>query len=286
MFVRTQALAAKFAHLYNRELNQLASKVTGHNLVLMRSFPRIRFLQPLVFELNDDVELKNYNVLVEPMIEGDYKKYNDNFGAIPKIQETESDHGGLDASTVNFLLGKKDVDEEKKTNFDMGGLGAILEEGSEDDDDEQSDEGEPYLPTGPDAKVVGDEDEFFDSFFLDGELETRRFLPSKGIPDKEFPNAFSHFSYVRSGGRLMVVDLQGCLERKPDGATEFVFTDPAVHKRRKDKRLRHLKFGRTDRGKKGIDAFFASHVCGDACRLLGVRPKIPRRSSSAKEGQM
>jgi hypothetical protein len=88
--------------------------------------------------------------------------------------------------------------------------------------------------------------------------------------DEDFPQAFSHFSYEKSKKYLMVVDLQGIFRVKKDGTKEYVLTDPAIHKRRKSKKLRNWSFGPTDRGEKGMRAFFDTHECNDACRLLGL----------------
>lgn len=93
---------------------------------------------------------------------------------------------------------------------------------------------------------------------------------------EDFPQAFSHFSYYMSKGRIMVVDLQGVLQAHKNGLREYVLTDPAIHKRQQRK-LGHLRlghFGRTDRGEKGMKAFWASHVCTDACSLLGLVQEI------------
>jgi hypothetical protein len=69
----------------------------------------------------------------------------------------------------------------------------------------------------------------------------------------------------------MVVDLQGILRELPNGRMEYVLTDPAIHKRKDGRRLAHLGYlGRTDRGEKGMRAFFDSHVCTDACSLFGL----------------
>jgi hypothetical protein len=69
----------------------------------------------------------------------------------------------------------------------------------------------------------------------------------------------------------MVVDLQGVLSMKR-GRKCFQLTDPVIHKRRtkKKEKLKKFTFGRTDRGDKGMRAFFDSHRCTELCRLLGL----------------
>ncbi|OEU05955.1 kinase-like protein, partial [Fragilariopsis cylindrus CCMP1102] len=87
------------------------------------------------------------------------------------------------------------------------------------------------------------------------------------------PQSFSHFTYEKSKRYFMVVDLQGVLAINPvDGTKCYKLTDPVIHKRRKKKKekLRKYTFGRTDRGEKGMKAFFHTHQCNDLCRLLGL----------------
>ena len=57
------------------------------------------------------------------------------------------------------------------------------------------------------------------------------------------PQAFSHFSFEASGGRLMVVDIQGI---------DDLYTDPAIHSY-------HKTFGDTDLGVRGMALFFESY---------------------------
>jgi hypothetical protein len=73
----------------------------------------------------------------------------------------------------------------------------------------------------------------------------------------------------------MVVDLQGVFEKYDDGTSRYVLTDPVIHKRKhgKQKQLTSWTFGRTDRGEKGMKAFFETHECNEVCRLLGLHEK-------------
>mmetsp|Transcript_39004 Transcript_39004/g.94410 ORF Transcript_39004/g.94410 Transcript_39004/m.94410 type:complete len:122 (-) Transcript_39004:260-625(-) len=43
--------------------------------------------------------------------------------------------------------------------------------------------------------------------------------------------AFRHFTYVKGKKMLMVVDLQGILKQDRDGTSQYLLTDPAIHKR-------------------------------------------------------
>jgi len=77
--------------------------------------------------------------------------------------------------------------------------------------------------------------------------------------------AFSHYSFDRSGGSMMVVDLQGiCVGEGRN--MQFFLTDPQVHSRGTLER-----FGAGDLGNQGIRAFFQKHRCGDLCKKLGLK---------------
>eukprot|EP00906_Rhabdomonas_costata_P020394 RCo029677 len=69
--------------------------------------------------------------------------------------------------------------------------------------------------------------------------------------------AYSHFTFVQSGHRYMILDVQGV------GAT---FTDVAVVS------LKASQYGYTDTGPKAIAAFFDKHKCNPLCRHLGLKP--------------
>ncbi|KAG7397189.1 hypothetical protein PHYBOEH_001128 [Phytophthora boehmeriae] len=77
--------------------------------------------------------------------------------------------------------------------------------------------------------------------------------------------AFSHFTWEKTLGQLMVVDLQG---------VGSIFTDPQIHSLADD------QFGCGNLSNAGMKAFFASHECNSVCKELGFRPL--RRSSASK----
>ena len=76
--------------------------------------------------------------------------------------------------------------------------------------------------------------------------------------------AFSHWTYHVTDGRLMIVDLQGV---KADHI--YLLTDPAMHC---DDILR-FRETRTNLGVKGMHEFFRTHVCNSICASLS-RPVI------------
>jgi hypothetical protein len=70
------------------------------------------------------------------------------------------------------------------------------------------------------------------------------------------PQAFSHFTFQRSCGDIMVVDIQGVND---------LYTDPAMLSR-------DQRFGASDLGVRGMASFFATHICNPICEELGLRP--------------
>ncbi|CAM9143322.1 unnamed protein product [Chrysoparadoxa australica] len=68
------------------------------------------------------------------------------------------------------------------------------------------------------------------------------------------PQTFSHFTFDKSGGELMVVDIQGVGD---------LYTDPQIHSR-------DCRFGPGDLGVRGMAQFFATHQCSSICAALGL----------------
>ena len=99
--------------------------------------------------------------------------------------------------------------------------------------------------------------------FIAGQIE--KFSNNTGVvssksPHSEVMQAFSHFSWVKSGRSLVVCDLQGVMD-----AGRLLLTDPAILSRGKQG-----KFGSTDLGYAGIKRFFKTHICGGTCRQMGL----------------
>jgi len=85
--------------------------------------------------------------------------------------------------------------------------------------------------------------------------------------------AFSHYTYHRSGGNLIVCDLQGRYRynKYSKKKCRFELTDPAICSRQRS-------YGPTDMGEKGIESFFANHICNAYCNANGrwQRPRAAR----------
>lgn len=81
----------------------------------------------------------------------------------------------------------------------------------------------------------------------------------------EIMQALSHFTYHETGGRLMLVDLQGGVY--PGGV---ILSDPVILSVAR-------AYGVTDLGPRGISSFFAAHTCTDWCRRSWATPANPAR---------
>uniref|UniRef100_A0A7S1N9K8 Alpha-type protein kinase domain-containing protein n=1 Tax=Eutreptiella gymnastica TaxID=73025 RepID=A0A7S1N9K8_9EUGL len=79
--------------------------------------------------------------------------------------------------------------------------------------------------------------------------------------DRNTPQAFSHWSYQHSGGKIIVVDLQGVGDQ---------YTDPQIHSNQPMEEP--PVWGQGDMGEDGIRKFFETHRCNDLCRMLGLTP--------------
>lgn len=83
----------------------------------------------------------------------------------------------------------------------------------------------------------------------------------KDVPEDGFnkaAQAFSHFTFERSRGEMLVCDLQG---------SGCVLTDPVVHTRD----AKRFKLSSTNFNKAGFKYFFATHDCNAICRKLGLQ---------------
>ncbi len=98
---------------------------------------------------------------------------------------------------------------------------------------------------------------------MSGKME--KFSTNSGVvkssPHNDILQAYSHFTWVKSGKTLVVCDLEGVAQ-----ASCITLTDPAIHSRGPAG-----VYGHTDAGCKGIQLFFSTHVCESTCRRMGLQ---------------
>jgi hypothetical protein len=241
-FCETQNLAAHLAD----EFNQRLQAIPGYD---ERTTPRISFLACSVLVLDDENwSGRQRGVLVERMLDTNrhaWCKWNDNAG-------------GIEGQAAHFPL---DVDREyanlsRKPEL----LGEILE-GSEDESDEES--------IGSAASSMGEEthEEYIGEV---KDLHECNYKNGLGAKPADYLQAFAHFSYRCTNSKLLVCDLQGIYD---DTAVPplFELTDPAIHY--SSSRGREMVYGRTDKGKAGIQLFFKTHKCTQICKLMQLSKK-------------
>mmetsp|Transcript_16310 Transcript_16310/g.47725 ORF Transcript_16310/g.47725 Transcript_16310/m.47725 type:complete len:757 (-) Transcript_16310:187-2457(-) len=104
--------------------------------------------------------------------------------------------------------------------------------------------------------------------FLEGDFV--KFNSNNGYVNNEHPQsellqAFSHYTFVQSRGKLLVLDLQGVVDNG-----WLILTDPQVVSRaRAEERI----YGPGDLGFEGMKAFFETHECGPTCIAMKLFEK-------------
>ncbi|TMW56778.1 hypothetical protein Poli38472_006788 [Pythium oligandrum] len=97
--------------------------------------------------------------------------------------------------------------------------------------------------------------------FIEGEYKkynnNNGWVNEKILPLSDSAQAFSHFTWQKTYGQLLVVDLQG---------VGGVFTDPQIHA------LQESQFGHGNLSMAGMTAFFATHKCNSVCKTLQLSP--------------
>jgi len=89
----------------------------------------------------------------------------------------------------------------------------------------------------------------------------RRSTYDSGDQEHDIIQCFSHWTFERSGGRMLVVDCQGTFNA---ASNSYLLTDPAIHCGD------YTRFGGTNLGHEGIKKFFKTHECNKYCRQMSL----------------
>lgn len=235
-FCATQSLAAYLANEFNSRLCGLPDYDEAMT-------PRIIFLPCSILVVEDPLWPLGRGVLVEKELNVDkfgWSKWNNNAGAV----DGRVAHVPID---VDYELGRV----QTRTDCDTDALCAIVEEDSEEDSSDEEVEESLYDIDAPSSLTA----EF------DEDISIKK--PS------DYLQAFSHFTYLHTCGKLLVCDLQGVYNTDMVPPT-FELSDPAIHYVSKK---RDCVYGRTDKGRKGIQLFFNTHQCTKVCKILKLSKK-------------
>ena len=270
VFAKTQLKSNRIANIFNGRVRKRLEIIRpegkfGHQVW------EISFLPCSVYTFFKDGCREKREVLVEKMLEPSnrYTKFNGNNGYVHSVHSYTASTAAEPARPA--LVGER--------------MHAIAEEDEEDEsiDDDSSTRSVEGHGQDTAARVEGVEakvNDFHQATRLsrakqtagDASTAERLYFSPKA---ECYVQAFSHFSYRYSRRKMLVCDLQGVLSNYPndnDRAGIFELTDPVIHYRSESGRSQ--VYGRTDLGKRGIQAFFSTHQCNDVCRLLGLSRKL------------
>jgi Alpha-kinase family len=120
------------------------------------------------------------------------------------------------------------------------------------------------------ALAEGDSEGDSDEDSLVEEAEAAKTTQAGGIEKpSDYLQAFTHFTYLYTNKKVMVCDLQGVYDADAVPPT-FELSDPAIHYASK---RREMVFGRTDKGRKGMQLFFNTHRCTSVCKFMQLSKK-------------
>jgi hypothetical protein len=247
-FCRTQQLARRIASEFNKKLDSLFR--------VDKSTPRVSFLDCSVYELYDK-KMGWQSVLVEEKIDHEaWHKWNMNNGYIEGMDAApEFNHEKMSSALDHLANIELNVGENELTASGfIGDLDTIDE--CEEEDSLDNDDGNG---NGDDSTAKK-------------KIEAIKFSVS------EVAQAFSHFSYLATGRKRLICDLQGVYDKTTN---TIKFTDPVIHYFNYSRQERENVHGRTDKGRKGIAMFFDTHkdCCGHLCFLVTGGFKKSRRNN-------
>jgi hypothetical protein len=189
--------------------------------------PRISFLDCSIYEL-DDINLGKQKVLVEEKLDHNkWCKWNSNNGFVEGMKNAPVFSEDGLHNAIKQLANIAELD--------------MIAEGSDYDDSSDENDGDVYRFLRKSSSII--------------------FTPF------EVAQAFSHYTYLATGKKRLVCDLQGVYEEK---GNELKLSDPVIHYYNENRSDRRFVHGKTDRGRKGIAMFFDTHKehCGHLCKLV------------------
>jgi Mg-chelatase subunit ChlD len=191
-----------------------------------RNTPQVSFLDCSIYKL-DDLNIGVCSVLVEKKLDHNkWYKWNSNNGMVNGVKMPPESVGQKSIQQMK-VSGINEI-SSRMVSLDLG----LIEEGSEEEDEDSDEES------------------------VENDVRSIVFTPS------QVAQAFSHFSYHESGKKRLVCDLQGVFN---DEKNLLQFSDPVIHYYNHEDEGRKNVHGRTDRGRKGIEDFFATHSCQEHC---------------------
>jgi len=220
---------------------QLARRLASEFNATLRDTRRAHRSTPTVAFLDcsvyrlNDHALGMLSVLVEEKLEDD------------KWHKWNMNNGYVEGMTEVPNLSEEDITKAMH-DADLD----IIEEGSEDEEETDDEAGEYAINTVRSERA-----------------EQTCFTAS------DVAQAFSHYTYLATGKKRLVCDLQGVFDER---GNVLRFSDPVIHYRSYSGRRQ--VHGLTDKGKDGIGKFFATHKehCGYLCRLVNRRFRGNRNS--------
>ena len=256
-FTETQDFASYLASEFNKRLRGIPSYSPS-------STPKLCFLSCSVLLLKDSSwPTGERGVLVEKMLDTDrfrWTKWNDNNGSVLGQKRA---HNPID---VDFEV--KEL--QRETNHKLGALEECDEDSDDDDSvsDVESDSGDKYVGVNPHNNNGIDPSDYLRE--LQNDYVVRKFVCLSSNDSNVYPpfnpaEAFTHFTYRFTNYKVMVCDLQGVFNTGMIPPT-IELTDPAIHYA--STKGRRMVYGRTDKGRSGMNAFFKSHKCTEICKML------------------
>jgi hypothetical protein len=222
-------------------------------LVQQCKIPTIKFLNSWLVELVDATGSVEF-VSVEEKLDGKWTKWNSNSGMVARygkgVEQNEEGFFGSSAAAAAWRAALKKDDFAK---VDGGKVGTLMM-------DPDSDSGVRLLYSdGTKSAWVTVSRLTAAASAAEKDARSGRDIPTAN----DVPQAFSHWTSEKTGGKHLVCDLQGVFESEKN---QYSMSDPVIHSEWKG------TYGRTDRGLEGIKAFFKSHKCNALCRKLGLSP--------------